>query len=51
MLLHRMPRHTITPEPGEQIKVAYAAGVGLRELARNMGMSEGRFCRTRSARV
>ena len=25
----------------EQIKTAYASGIGLREIARNMGISEG----------
>jgi hypothetical protein len=34
-------RRTITNETWEQIKTAYAGGVGLREIARNMGISEG----------
>lgn len=34
-------RRTITPEIWEQIKVAHAAGIGLREFARNKGIPEG----------
>ncbi len=34
-------RRTITPEIWEQIKVARAAGIGLREIARNMDIPEG----------
>jgi hypothetical protein len=34
-------RRRITNETWEQIKTAYAGGVGLREIARNMGISEG----------
>jgi hypothetical protein len=36
-----MPRSKITREIGEQIKVAHAAGIGLREFARNAGIPEG----------
>jgi hypothetical protein len=36
-----VPRRTITPEIGEQIKVAHAAGIGLREFARNANIREG----------
>jgi len=36
-----MPRRTITPQIWEQIKVAHAAGIGLREVARNMDIPEG----------
>ena len=34
-------RQAITHETWEQIKLAYTAGIGLREVARNMGISEG----------
>jgi hypothetical protein len=34
-------RNRITPEIGEQIKVAHAAGIGLREFARNANIPEG----------
>ncbi len=36
-----MPKRTITPEMWEAIKVAHAAGIGLREFARNKGIPEG----------
>lgn len=36
-----MPRNKITIEIGEQIKVAHAAGIGLREFARNANIPEG----------
>jgi len=35
-----MPRR-ITTETWEQIKTAYASGIGLREIARNMNIPEG----------
>ena len=34
-------RRTITNEIREQIKTAYASGLGLREIARNTGIPEG----------
>jgi len=34
-------RRTITNETWEQIRTAYASGIGLRETARNMGISSG----------
>jgi len=34
-------RRKITNETWEQIKTAYASGIGLRELARNAGVPEG----------
>ena len=34
-------RRTITNEAWEQMKTAYASGIGLRELARNAGVPEG----------
>ncbi len=34
-------RRTITNEIWEQIKTAYASGLGLREIARNTGIPEG----------
>ena len=34
-------RRRITNETWEQIKTAFAAGVGLREIARNMGIPQG----------
>ena len=34
-------RRTITKETWEQIKTGYAAGVGLREIARKMNIPEG----------
>jgi uncharacterized protein YjcR len=34
-------RTQIRPERWEQIKTAYASGIGLREIARNMGIPEG----------
>jgi DNA-binding NarL/FixJ family response regulator len=33
-------RRKITNETWEQIKTAYASGIGLREIARNMRISE-----------
>lgn len=41
MLKCLVPRNRITPEIGEQIKVAHAAGIGLREFARNANIPEG----------
>jgi hypothetical protein len=37
----RAVRSRISAERWEQIKTAYASGVGLREIARNMGIGEG----------
>jgi hypothetical protein len=34
-------RSRISPEGWEQIKTAHASGIGLREIARNMGIPEG----------
>lgn len=34
-------RKTVPPETWQQIKTAYASGIGLRELARNMGIPAG----------
>src|SRR5207249_3649875 len=34
-------RRRITNETWEQVKTAFAAGVGLREIARNMGIPQG----------
>jgi hypothetical protein len=34
-------RRKITNETWEQMKTAYASGIGLREIARNMGIAEG----------
>ena len=34
-------RRKITNQTWEQMKTAYASGIGLRELARNAGVSEG----------
>lgn len=34
-------RHKISDQTWEQVKVAYASGVGLREIGRNMGIPEG----------
>ena len=34
-------RRTITNQIWEQIKTPYASGLGLREIARNMGIPEG----------
>jgi hypothetical protein len=34
-------RRTITNQTWEQMKTAYASGIGLRELARNAGVAEG----------
>ena len=34
-------RRKITNETWEQIKIAYAAGIGLREIARKMNIPEG----------
>jgi hypothetical protein len=40
-----IPKHSvrskISPERWEQIKTAHASGIGLREIARNMGLAEG----------
>lgn len=33
--------HRLSPETWQQIKTAYAAGIGLREIARNMQIPEG----------
>ena len=38
---HRSGRGRISPECREQIKTAYAAGIGLREIARELGIPEG----------
>jgi hypothetical protein len=40
-LLTRALRSRISSECWEQIKTAYASGLGLREIARNMGIPEG----------
>jgi hypothetical protein len=40
-LAKRMIRSTISSERWEQIKVAYVSGIGLREIARKMNISEG----------
>jgi hypothetical protein len=37
----RCERVKLSPECREQIKTAYASGIGLREIARNMGIPEG----------
>jgi hypothetical protein len=37
----RSVRSRISSECWEQIKTAYASGIGLREIARNMGIAEG----------
>src|SRR5438067_12312194 len=37
----RPVRKRISPECWEQIKTAYASGIGLREIARNMGIPAG----------
>ena len=34
-------RRTITNETWQQVKTAYASGIGLREIARNMGIPAG----------
>jgi hypothetical protein len=34
-------RRNITHETWQQVKTAYASGIGLREIARNMGLPEG----------
>jgi hypothetical protein len=34
-------RRKITNQTWEQVETAYASGIGLREIARNMGISEG----------
>ncbi len=34
-------RKTIPPETWQQIRTAYASGIGLREIARNMGIAAG----------
>lgn len=41
MVQRAVPRNRITPEIAEQIKVAHAAGIGLREFARNANIPEG----------
>jgi hypothetical protein len=40
-LAKRTVRSRISSERWEQIKTAHASGIGLREIARNMGISEG----------
>ena len=40
-LAKRTVRHRISTETWEQIKTAYASGIGLREIARNMQIPEG----------
>jgi len=40
-LAKRTVRNIISSERWEQIKTAYAAGIGLREIARNMNIPEG----------
>jgi hypothetical protein len=39
--INRGGRSKIPPERWEQIKTAHASGIGLREIARNMGLAEG----------
>jgi hypothetical protein len=41
ILWDKSVRRTITNETWEQIKTAYASGIGLREIARNMNTPEG----------
>jgi len=36
-----MMRRTISSQTWQQIKTAHASGIGLREIARNMGIPEG----------
>lgn len=40
MIENRM-RRMIHPSTWEQVKTAHASGIGLREIARNMGLAEG----------
>ena len=40
-LAKRTMRSRISADVWEQIRTAYASGIGLREIARNMGISEG----------
>ena len=40
-MIIRTMRRTITNETWEQVKTAYASGIGLRELARNTGIPAG----------
>ena len=40
-LAKRTARRRISSEQWDQIKTAYASGIGLREIARNMGIAEG----------
>jgi hypothetical protein len=40
-LAKRTVRSRVSSETWEQIKTAYASGIGLRELARKMGIAEG----------
>jgi len=40
-LAKRTVRSTISADVCEQIRTACASGIGLREIARNMGISEG----------
>jgi len=41
LLAMRTVRSRVSSVCWEQIKTAYASGIGLREIARNMGISEG----------
>jgi len=43
-------RRKITNELWEQIKTAVASGIGLREIARNMGISTDSFCKALAKR-
>jgi len=45
-LAERTARSTISAAIWEQIKTAHAGGIGLREIARNMGIPEGTVTRT-----
>lgn len=40
-MVRRLVRRFIPPETWQQVKTAYAAGIGLREIARNMNIPEG----------
>jgi hypothetical protein len=50
-LAERAVRGRIPEERWEQIKTAHASGIGLREIARNMGIPEGPSSREPSVKV
>src|SRR5437762_10315967 len=49
-LAKRTVRNRVSSGLWEQIKTAYASGIGLREIARNIGIPQGRFWHAQNVR-